>query len=450
MRGRMVTLMLNDSTLSFRKDGTFRVLQLADIQDGPVVDPDAVALIDAAVREADPDLVVLTGDQIRGYDPGYMETFTSRRGDAIGAHVSRAVRLEAMIDGYSTRCSESPMATGGSESALRSTRLKIRESIRQFLDPIVSRGIPFAVTYGNHDFQCGVMPDEQDEIYRQFPGCLNPRMDDVRGTERSALACEVGSFAMPIMSRDGSRVAMGIMMVNSGDFDESGGYGAPSDVAVKWLERVRLGADGGNPVPSVVFQHIPPQDFYRCLRKTGPLTPNAVRGHRMFSDSCYVLNPEVCRPGSTLGEGPCCSERAVGEVEAMRRAGGYFALYCGHDHKNTFVATIDGMDYGYAPTCGFRSYGPHASDRALRLFVFHEDDPRSYETRLLRYGDLIGRASCDPLRILAGEYMVSSLSSLGDVLRRPRVAGCLLVLSCLLVTAIGRIGTLWRRRIDRS
>lgn len=39
-----------------------------------------MALIEAAIREAKPDLVVFTGDQIRGYDPAWMRTFLRRRG----------------------------------------------------------------------------------------------------------------------------------------------------------------------------------------------------------------------------------------------------------------------------------------------------------------------------------------------------------------------------------
>lgn len=60
-----------DVRLRFRPDGTFRVLQLADVQDGPDVSRRAIMLIEAAVKRADPDLVVLTGDQIRGYDPAF-------------------------------------------------------------------------------------------------------------------------------------------------------------------------------------------------------------------------------------------------------------------------------------------------------------------------------------------------------------------------------------------
>ena len=52
-------------SLRFNSDGTFRVLQMADIQDGPDVREDTIRLIEAAIKKAHPDLIVLTGDQIR-------------------------------------------------------------------------------------------------------------------------------------------------------------------------------------------------------------------------------------------------------------------------------------------------------------------------------------------------------------------------------------------------
>ena len=48
------------TNLRFREDGSFRVLQMADIQDGPNVLPDTIRLIREAIRKADPDLVVFS------------------------------------------------------------------------------------------------------------------------------------------------------------------------------------------------------------------------------------------------------------------------------------------------------------------------------------------------------------------------------------------------------
>ena len=60
--------------LQFHQSGKFRVLQLADIQDGPKVSKDTVKLIEASLDATRPDIVIFTGNQIAGYDPAYAQT----------------------------------------------------------------------------------------------------------------------------------------------------------------------------------------------------------------------------------------------------------------------------------------------------------------------------------------------------------------------------------------
>ena len=248
-------------TLRFNSDGTFRVLQMADIQDGPNVREDTIRLIEAAIKKTHPDLIVFTGDQIRGYDPAYIDTFLRRRGEQPGTHIRAVTEIEAkirgikrhpftkalleqtptddnwMIDGIGT---DSPKLVkrnkrdgrNGSANKLESwaqsinrataatildsTRQKVRDTFAAFLGPALEARIPFAATYGNHDFQCGILTDEQDDIYREFSGCMNP----VAGS--SPLALEPGTFAIPIEASDGSgRIAMSVMMVNSGDYADN-------------------------------------------------------------------------------------------------------------------------------------------------------------------------------------------------------------------------------------
>ena len=207
-------------TLRFRDDGTFRVLQMADVQDGPDVNADTIRMIEAAIREADPDLVVFTGDQIRGYDPAYIDTFLRRRGENPGAKVRLVTEIEAKLHGVRRRIAarRNPDLPPTEDivtidDLMDDTRQKVRDTFSAFLGPVIKAGVPFAATYGNHDFQCGILADEQDDMYREYPGCLNP----VQGS--STLAPEPGTFAVPIESSDGSgRVAMSVMMVNSGDY----------------------------------------------------------------------------------------------------------------------------------------------------------------------------------------------------------------------------------------
>ena len=296
------------TNLRFREDGSFRVLQMADIQDGPNVLPDTIRLIREAIRKADPDLVLFTGDQIRGYDPAYIDTFLRRRGEEPGARVRAVTEVEAKLRGIKRRARDRvnnrllAMKSDGSnpdaqqtastastastlvysttsdsqdvpttlDELMDETRDKVRRTFAGFLGPVIEAEVPFAATYGNHDFQCGILADEQDGIYREFPGCLNP-VDSP----------EPGTFALPIEASDGSgRVAMSVMMVNSGDYAgkpeendaqypayvvnprgldlaDSDGYGTPSPEAIDWLGAVQseLGERKNSTIASKRFPH---------------------------------------------------------------------------------------------------------------------------------------------------------------------------------------------------
>lgn len=147
---RPVSISARLGRLQFHRSGKFRVLQLADIQDGPKVSKDTIRLIEASLDAARPDVVIFTGNQIAGYDDAYRDTFRKRQWEP-----ARRGKIER-------------------------TRAKVRAGISAFLQPLIDRGIPFAVTYGNHDAQCGLSPAELDALYREFPGCINPpcNMDD--------------------------------------------------------------------------------------------------------------------------------------------------------------------------------------------------------------------------------------------------------------------------------
>ena len=53
--------------MKFNKDGKFKIMQITDIQEIYNVSNDTLKLLEAAVEKEKPDLVVYTGDQIKGY-----------------------------------------------------------------------------------------------------------------------------------------------------------------------------------------------------------------------------------------------------------------------------------------------------------------------------------------------------------------------------------------------
>lgn len=59
--------------MRMNKDGLFKIMQITDMQEIPKVSPDTMALLDAAIEDEKPDLVVYTGDQIKGYGVSYKE-----------------------------------------------------------------------------------------------------------------------------------------------------------------------------------------------------------------------------------------------------------------------------------------------------------------------------------------------------------------------------------------
>ena len=135
--------------LQFHQSGKFRVLQFTDIQDGPKVSKDTVKLIEASLDATRPDIVIFTGNQIAGYDAAYSQTMRKRRWN----------KAQAAVQSSAERY----------EEALRQTRSMVRSTIEQLVRPLADRSVPWAVTFGNHDFQCGLDNVEVERICQEFP-----------------------------------------------------------------------------------------------------------------------------------------------------------------------------------------------------------------------------------------------------------------------------------------
>ena len=139
--------------LRFQKDGTFKIMQITDMQEIPAISKDTIALMERAVLEEQPDLVVYTGDQIKGYGVTYK---------------------------------------GKGEELER----EVAQTIGKLLEPVTKRGIPFAVTFGNHDCQVGISNQDQFyHIYKRLPNCIGEQAEGIDGG---------GTCAIPIEASDGS------------------------------------------------------------------------------------------------------------------------------------------------------------------------------------------------------------------------------------------------------
>ena len=100
----------------------------------------------------------------------------------------------------------------------------------------------------------------------------------------------------------------------------------------------------------------------------------------------------MLKPGKTSGmmlEFPCPSNTNSGEFASWKERGDVIAASFGHDHINTFIGNVDGIDLVMCPGVTFQSYGRYIT-RAVRIFELDENDPWSYNTHLYKYTDAFG------------------------------------------------------------
>ena len=141
---------------------------------------------------------------------------------------------------------------------------------------------------------------------------------------------------------------LGLVLLDSGDYARSGGYGSPSAAALQFLadmpkamraQSQEIGRSQELAVPCMVFQHFPVQQYYQLLKPAAANAARAIEGYRNFAGKHYVLDEEKTLPGSYLGEGVSCPDADSGEFAILEQHD-YFAISAGHDHRNAFVGTV--------------------------------------------------------------------------------------------------------------
>ncbi len=318
-----------DKTLKFKGDGEFKILQLADLQDTALAQSLTYEYIEAIINEEDPDLIVLTGDNIAG-----------GTGDALTESVARW-QVKKGID-----------------------------NTMSFLDAF---NIPVAVVFGNHDAEALISKEEQMAMYQTYGCCVGYDEGD------SLYGC--GTYNLPIYSSDGEKIVYNLWMFDSNMYDDvKGGYDYVHEDQIEWYvnkSNELKAQNGGEVVPSMVFQHIIVNEVYDALVEVPANTPNSIQ-----SGDKWLGLPEGV--DGILGEGPCPGTQDSLQFETMVAQGDVKAMFFGHDHVNSFVIPYQGIDIVNSPTSGFGSYGNKES-RGIRVITINEKDTSKYETKVINY-----------------------------------------------------------------
>ncbi len=262
--------------LQFNKNGSFKIIQISDIQDNEFLPEATLDYIRAVAVKEQPDLFVLTGDNISA---------------GVG---KKGIKL---ISNYT-----------------------VRKAIDNFMSVFEEIGVPVAVVFGNHDGEGQVKKEEQMKIYQSYKCCV--------AVDEGINVYGCGTYNLPILSSDGKKVAYNIWCFDSNMYDEvNGGYDYVHADQVQWYlnkSRQLQRENDGELVPSIAFQHIIVNEVNDAIR-AGCILPGG------------VINENPC-PGTVWGT-QFSAMQSRGDVKAMffghDHVNAFVAPYEGIDIVNT-------------------------------------------------------------------------------------------------------------------
>ncbi|PYI55967.1 phosphoesterase [Paenibacillus flagellatus] len=300
--------------LRFADDGTFKIVQFNDSQDDEDIDPRTVELMEKVLDAEKPGFVVLNGDNI----------------------------------------------TGGTD-----TPSEVERAIGHIARPMEERGIPWAITFGNHDEDStpnsGLNEEAMLRLYMAYKYNLNePGAGGVTGT---------GNMNVLIGGPRGGEPAFNVWLMDSGRYapESIAGQGFDGYPTWDWLRYDQVGwycetskkleRQYGRKIPSLLFIHIPLWEFRHMWYGS---VDGRTDAHHAAAAAKHAITGE-------RNEDECPGPFNSGMFAAMLERGDVKGVFCGHDHVNTYAGNYFGILLGYAGSVGFGTYGlPGADKNRLR------------------------------------------------------------------------------------
>lgn len=323
------------STLAFRPDGRFNVVQFNDTQDDEQTDRRTIELMERTLDAEKPDFVVINGDVING----------------------------------------------GCD-----TELEVKQALNQVVKPMESRKIPWAVTFGNHDEDSAAKTGMTEARMLQF---LQSYEYNVNGDTTEGVTGTSNSLLL-VQSSKSKDPAFGLWLIDTGryapdslngqDFEGYPDWDWVRMDQVTWYRNLSIATEQkyGRKIPSLMWGHIALHEhrnmwFGSLDSRTGADHQRAVKKHNIVGER----NEDEC-------PGPFNS----GLFNAFLERGDVRGYFVGHDHVNTYVGNYYGVELGYGPGTGFGAYGLPGADRnrlrGARVFELDENHAGIYKsTRLV-------------------------------------------------------------------
>ena len=202
-----------------------------------------------------------------------------------------------------------------------------KESLLKALEPLITRKIPFAVTWGNHDDEQGMSRQELFDLIKDIPNNLTSTVQGITG---------VTNFVLPVKSADGKKESAVLYVFDSNSYSTLpkkvvDGYGWIALDQIDWYTKTSnelTAKNGGQPIPSLAFFHIPLPEYHEAV----------------LDEKAYLVG--------TRKEVACAPKINTGLGASMLQAGDVMGVFVGHDHVNDYVVNWRGILLGYGRYTG--------------------------------------------------------------------------------------------------
>lgn len=199
------------------------------------------------------------------------------------------------------------------------------KALDKALAPAIERGIPFAVTWGNHDDEQDMTRAELSAYIKNMKGNLTSHTEGISGQT---------NYTLTLRSEDGKRDAAVLYIFDSNSYspiERVKGYDWIKHDQVAWYieqSKAFTAKNGGTPLPALAFFHIPLPEMY----------------YATTNQNTYMVG--------TRKEMVCAPEINTGLASAMLSAGDVMGVFVGHDHVNDYVVDWYGILMGYGRFTG--------------------------------------------------------------------------------------------------
>lgn len=261
-----------------------------------------------------------------------------------------------------------------------------KETTKHLIDKLMGvfdvRDIPVAVTFGNHDSENenGFTREELMAYYNTFDCSVS--VDDGK------LLSGCGTYNVPVLASDSDKIAFNIWVFDSGDYDEDGHYACVREDQINWYKAksdLLALLNGGKRVNSLAFQHIIVDEIYDALKKADSKTLFSFE--HLYNDGEYYMFDENAVNYGTLNETPCPGYLNYGQFAAMAEKGDVLAMFTGHDHTNAFGVKYQGIDIVNSLSTRYNG-DTFSTQYGYRIIDVKESDTSTYTTRVVHWYDM--------------------------------------------------------------